>query len=196
MTVIGDAPDGKNINLDCGSLHLDRLARAVQDSAADLGIAFDGDADRALAVDRTGRAANGDHILYITARWLQRQGRLRGDAVVATIMSNLWLEQRLADAGIRLHRTSVGDKYVLERMIAENAALGGEQSGHIIFRDRATTGDGVLTGLLLLKTLLGRQEPLETILDRITPCPQLLLNVRVREKPDLRTHETIGPVVD
>jgi len=195
VTVIGDAPDGKNINLGCGSLHLHRLARAVQDSAADLGIAFDGDADRALAVDRQGRPADGDHILYIVARWLQRQGRLRGDAVVATIMSNLWLEQRLADTGIRLHRTSVGDKYVLERMLDDDLVLGGEQSGHVIYSDHATTGDGILTGLLLLAALQDAQRPLGAFLDEITPFPQVQINVRVRTKPDLRRHPTVGPAV-
>ncbi len=193
VTVIGDAPDGKNINLDCGSLHLHRLARAVQDSASDLGIAFDGDADRALAVDRTGRTADGDHILYITARWLQHQGRLRGDAVVATIMSNLWLEKRLAGAGIRLHRTSVGDKYVMERMLDDDLVLGGEQSGHLIFRDHANTGDGILTGLLL--AALQKQRPLGEFLDKITPFPQVQINVGVRMKPDLRQHPEVGPAV-
>ena len=195
VTVIGDAPDGKNINLDCGSLHLDRLARAVQDSASDLGIAFDGDADRALAVDRTGRTADGDHILYITARWLQQQDRLRGDAVVATIMSNLWLEKRLADTGIRLHRTSVGDKFVLERMLDDDLVLGGEQSGHVIFRDHATTGDGILTGLLLLAALQQEQRRLGEFLDEITPFPQVQINVGVRTKPDLRKHPEVGPAV-
>ena len=195
VTVIGDAPDGKNINRDCGSTHLDRLARAVRDSASDLGIAFDGDADRALAVDRTGRTADGDHILYITARWLQRQGRLRGDAVVATIMSNLWLEKRLADLGIRLHRTTVGDKYVLERMLDDDLVLGGEQSGHVIFRDHATTGDGILTGLLLLAALKDEERPLGEFLDEITPFPQVQINVGVRTRPDLRRHPEVGPAV-
>ncbi len=195
LILIGDAPDGRNINLGCGSLHLDRLARAVQDSASDLGIAFDGDADRALAVDRTGRTADGDHILYITARWLQRQGRLRGDAVVATIMSNLWLEKRLAETGIQLHRAAVGDKYVWERMLDDDLILGGEQSGHVIFRDHATTGDGILTGLLLLAALQEEGRSLGEFLDEIVPFPQVQINVGVRTKPDLRQHSEVGPAV-
>jgi phosphoglucosamine mutase len=188
-------PDGRNINRDCGSLHVAALAREVLDGGHDVGLAFDGDADRVLAVDRHGRVADGDHILYIAARGLQRAGRLRGDAVVATIMSNLWLEQRLQRCGIALHRAPVGDKYVLERMLAEDAALGGEQSGHVIFRDHATTGDGILTGLLLLDALAGEPQPLDVLLDSIVPCPQIQLNVRVRAKPDLRAHPHIGPAV-
>jgi phosphoglucosamine mutase len=195
VTAIGCAPDGKNINLHCGSLHLESLAERVTAEGADMGLAFDGDADRCLAVDRRGRVVDGDHILFLVGRRLKREGRLRSDAVVATIMSNFWLEKRLADLGIRLHRAPVGDKYVLEAMIEGDIALGGEQSGHVIYRDRSTTGDGILTGLLLLDTLCSEQEPLETILDGIVPFPQKLINVRVKEKPDLRAHPQIGPVV-
>jgi len=196
VVAIGDRPDGRNINLDCGSLHLDALGREVTTRGFDLGIAFDGDADRALAVDRRGRIVDGDHILYLTGRRLKRAGRLRGNAVVATIMSNLWLEKRLAEVDVTLFRAPVGDKYVLERMIGEDLVLGGEQSGHTIFRDHATTGDGILTGLLLLDTLVEEDEPLERILDGIVPFPQVQLNVAVDDKPDLRTHPSIGPVID
>jgi phosphoglucosamine mutase len=192
---IGDAPDGKNINLDCGSLHLDGLGRVVAESGCDLGIAFDGDADRCLAVDRKGRPVDGDHILYIVGHRLHRLGRLRGDAVVATIMSNLWLERRLREHGIALHRAPVGDKYVLAQMLEGDFVLGGEQSGHIISREHATTGDGILTALLLLEALRDGEQPLEAIVDSIEPCPQVLLNVRVREKPDLRAHPVVGPAV-
>jgi phosphoglucosamine mutase len=195
VQTLGDAPDGRNINLDCGSQHLERLARAVVESGADLGVAFDGDADRCQVVDRRGRRADGDHVLYISGRRLQRLGLLRGNAIVATIMSNLWLERALAALGIALHRTAVGDKYVLERMLAEDLVLGGEQSGHVIFREHATTGDGILTALLFLETLVAEGEPLEQILDAIEPCPQVLLNVRVRQKTDLLAHEVIGPAV-
>lgn len=191
----GDAPNGRNINLDCGSLHTDALAESVRDGGFDLGLAFDGDADRCLAVDRRGRLVDGDHVLFITGRWLKRSGRLPGNALVATIMSNFWLEERLAAEAIGLRRAPVGDKYVLERMIGEGLALGGEQSGHIIFRDHATTGDGILTGLLLVEALLSGPETLDQILDDIVPCPQVLINVRVREKPELRSHATIGPQV-
>jgi phosphoglucosamine mutase len=192
---IGDAPDGRNINLDCGSLHLAGLGRAVRDRGCDAGLAFDGDADRCLAVDHRGRVADGDHILFLAARALDRAGRLRGRSLVATIMSNLWLEQRLGREGIVLHRAQVGDKYVLERMLAEDAVLGGEQSGHIIFRDHATTGDGILTGLVLLDTLRAEGTTLAAFVDGIEPCPQVQINVRVREKPDLRRHPAVGPVV-
>jgi phosphoglucosamine mutase len=188
-------PDGRNINLDCGSLHLGRLASRVREGRFDLGLAFDGDADRALAVDRRGRTVDGDTILYLAARRLRRRGELQGDAVVATIMSNLWLEHRLREEGMRLVRAPVGDKYVLERMLAEGATLGGEQSGHVIFRHLAPTGDGILTGLILLVALREEARRLEEILDGIVPCPQVLLNVPVREKPDLRRHPGIGPVV-
>ena len=195
VTIQGDAPNGRNINLGCGSLHLDGLAQRVRDEGFDVGLAFDGDADRCLAVDRRGRIVDGDHILFLCGRRMKRLGVLAGDAIVATIMSNFWLEKRLSDEGITLHRAPVGDKYVLERMVAENAALGGEQSGHVIFRDRGTTGDGILTGLLLLDAVLDDASPLETTLDGIVPFPQLLINVKVNAKPDLRAHPAIGPVV-
>jgi phosphoglucosamine mutase len=196
VRTLGDRPDGRNINLGCGSLHLEKLSETVRTEGLDLGIAFDGDADRALAVDRRGRVVDGDHILYLAARRLRREGLLRGELVVATVMTNLWLERRLADEGIRLLRAPVGDKYVLERMLEEEANLGGEQSGHVIFRHLTTTGDGILTGLLLLDSLLGEERPLERILDGIEPVPQVLRNVEVREKPDLRRHPVIGPVVE
>lgn len=195
VETIGTAPNGRNINLDCGSLHLDRLARAVVEAGADAGLAFDGDADRCLAVDRKGRVVDGDCILYITGRRLKLDGRLRHDALVATIMSNFWLEERLAADGIQLHRAPVGDKYVLEKMADENLVLGGEQSGHVIFRDYASTGDGILTGLKLLEAQVAGPS-IEETLDQIAPYPQVLLNVKVREKPDLRNHSRIGPVVD
>jgi len=192
---IGVEPDGRNINLDCGSLHLDRLAAFVRKEGCDLGLALDGDADRCLAVDRQGRVVDGDAILYITGRHLKRRGHLPGDGLVATIMSNFWLEERLAAEGVTLHRASVGDKYVLEMMHAEKLTLGGEQSGHVIFREHATTGDGILTGMQLIDAILAGDEPLDSIVDSIEPYPQLLINVRVQEKPDLRVHPVIGPAV-
>jgi phosphoglucosamine mutase len=195
VVTIGDAPDGRNINLDCGSLHLDGLARRVKADGFDIGLAFDGDADRCLAVDRRGRVVDGDYILYLVGRRMKRAGQLAGDTVVATIMSNFWLEERFEREGIRLLRAPVGDKYVLERMEAEGLVLGGEQSGHVIFREYATTGDGILTAMMLLDALIDDEQPLETILDGIVPCPQLLVNVRVSEKPDLRQHPVVGPLV-
>lgn len=194
VEALGDAPDGRNINLDCGSLHLERLAARVRATGAELGLAFDGDADRCLAVDRRGRVVDGDVILYVTGCRLKRDGRLRGDALVATIMSNFWLEERLASEGIDLRRAPVGDKYVLERMVQDDLVLGGEQSGHVIFRELATTGDGILTGLLLLDTLIDGPS-LDEVLDGIAPYPQQLINVRVRTKPDFSDHPRIGPAV-
>jgi len=195
VLAIGVEPDGRNINLDCGSLHLDNLAAFVKGHGCDVGLAFDGDADRCLAVDRHGRVIDGDVILFITGRRLKRNGRLPGDGLVATIMSNLWLEERLGAEGVQLHRAQVGDKYVLETMHDEKLALGGEQSGHVIFGEHATTGDGILTGLQLLDAVLAGDETLDQIVDGITPYPQVLINVRVAEKPDLRSHAIIGPVV-
>ncbi|MDH3626981.1 MAG: phosphoglucosamine mutase [Acidobacteriota bacterium] len=192
---LGTEPDGKNINLDCGSLHLDTLGETVKSRGADLGLAFDGDADRCLAVDARGRTIDGDMILYLIARSLKRRDQLPGNAVVATIMSNYWLEDTLGKEGMTLERTAVGDKYVLERMLENQVALGGEQSGHVIAREHATTGDGILTAVMLVDTLLDEPETTVEILDRIQPYPQLLKNVRVREKPDLRMHPVIGPVV-
>ena len=133
--------------------------------------------------------------MYLAGRRLHRTGQLRGNAVVATIMSNLWLEKRFKEEGIALHRAPVGDKYVLERMLAEDIVLGGEQSGHVIFREHATTGDGILTGLLLIDTLLEEGERPETILDGIKPYPQIQLNVAVSSKPDLRRHPAVGPAI-
>jgi len=195
VLTIGVEPDGRNINLDCGSLHLDKLAEFVRTHGCDVGLAFDGDADRCLAVDRRGRVIDGDGILFITGRRLKRDGRLPGDGLVATIMSNFWLEERLGAEGVQLHRAQVGDKYVLQTMNDEKLALGGEQSGHVIFGDHATTGDGILTGLQLIDAVLAGDETLDQIVDGITPYPQILINVRVAEKPDLRAHEIIGPAV-
>ncbi len=189
---LGVAPDGRNINLGCGSLETGALARLVRERGLDLGIAFDGDADRALAVDRKGRLCDGDHILFVSALRMRREGRLRGDQVVGTVMSNFWLERRLGEHGIRLHRAPVGDKYVLERMLSEDAVLGGEPSGHVIFRERSVAGDGLLTGLLLLDALARDGKRLEELLDSIVPFPQTLLNVRVASRPDLRSHPVIG----
>lgn len=189
---LGVEPDGRNINLGCGSLETGALSRLVRERGLDLGIAFDGDADRALAVDRIGRLCDGDHILFVSALRMRREGRLRGEQVVGTIMSNFWLEKRLGEHGIRLHRAPVGDKYVLERMLSEDAVLGGEPSGHVIFRERSVAGDGLLTGLLLLDTLLREGRRLEELLDSIVRFPQALLNVRVGCRPDLRSHPVIG----
>ncbi|HEY3177194.1 MAG TPA: phosphoglucosamine mutase [Candidatus Polarisedimenticolia bacterium] len=185
-------PDGRNINSGCGSLHPDGLAARVKGSGADLGVAFDGDADRCLFVSADGRLADGDLLIYQAASWLRKQGRLPGDLVVATVMSNLWLERSLAEIGIQLVRTRVGDKYVLEEMVRAGAVLGGEQSGHIIFTDRATTGDGILTALRLVEILRATDETVAGWLSRVTAFPQILLNVKVSSRPDMEAHPEIG----
>ena len=189
---IFSTPDGRNINSGCGSLHPERLAETVVKRGADLGVAFDGDADRALLVSADGRVADGDVLLFQAAAHLKRQGRLSGDRVVATVMSNLWLERSLGEMGIGLTRTQVGDKYVLEEMLSSGTVLGGEQSGHIIFTDRATTGDGVLTALRLVEIMMTNGETVADWLSRVKAFPQVLLNVPVTSRPDLDTHPVIG----
>jgi len=180
------SPDGRNINLNCGSLHLDVLRSAVLEESADVGVAFDGDADRALFVSRSGKIVDGDAVLLVTARYLKNQGRLAcGEGpptVVATVMSNLGLERALASHGIRLIRTPVGDKYVLEEMIRIGAALGGEQSGHVIFHQYATTGDGMLTALRVFEAMRASGTGLDELTSELQVYPQRLVNVRVRER--------------
>jgi phosphoglucosamine mutase len=178
-------PNGRNINLGCGALHLERLRETVVAGGLDFGVAFDGDADRAIFVARGGKIVDGDAVLLAAARALKSAGRLRGDTVVATVMSNLGLEKALERAGIRMVRTPVGDKYVLEEMERLGAALGGEQSGHVIFRDYATTGDGILTALRLLEIARCAGAGLDELTADLKVFPQKLVNVRVREKKAL-----------
>jgi phosphoglucosamine mutase len=182
---MGVSPDGKNINLNCGSLHLENLKRRVVDSRADLGIAFDGDADRALFVAGSGRIVDGDAVLYLAGVALKRLERLQGDLVIATVMSNLGLEKALEGRGIRMIRTPVGDKYVLEEMLKRGAMLGGEQSGHVIFSEYATTGDGILTALRMLEILRDAGRSLDELAEEVQTFPQKLVNVRVRYKRPL-----------
>jgi phosphoglucosamine mutase len=180
VVVINDAPDGTNINDDCGSTHPDGLRRAVLGAGAAAGLAFDGDADRVIAVAGDGSVVDGDRIIAICAADLHRRGRLRGDRVALTIMSNLGLRHALAAAGIGVAETPVGDRYVLEAMEREDLALGGEQSGHVIFRDLATTGDGILTGLVLLDVVARSGRSLaELSTGAMTRLPQVLRNVAV-----------------
>jgi len=192
---IHDRPDGRNINEGCGALHTETLAAEVRARRADLGLAFDGDADRCLVVDATGRLLDGDYILYLAARDRKAAGTLRGNAVVGTVMSNLWLERALGSEGIRLLRAPVGDKYVLEEMQRGGHVLGGEPSGHIIFLEKATTGDGLLTGLLVLELLARTGLDLASWAATIQPCPQVIVNVPVRERPALDSHPRIGPAI-
>jgi phosphoglucosamine mutase len=182
---IGASPNGRNINLDCGSLHLDSLRETVLREHAGLGVAFDGDADRALFVSGSGRIVDGDTVLLIAARHLKSQGKLPGDVVVATVMSNLGLEVALTSHGIKLIRMPVGDKYVLEEMLRIGATLGGEQSGHVIFHEWATTGDGMLTALRVFEVMTTTGETLDDLAAELKVYPQKLVNVRVRERKPL-----------
>jgi len=179
------APDGRNINLQCGALHLERLQAAVVEHGAAYGAAFDGDADRAIFVSGNGNIVNGDGVLLAAGRALKAAGRLPGDTVVTTVMANLGLERALTADGIRMVRTPVGDKYVLEEMVRLGAALGGEQSGHIIFRDYSTTGDGMLTALRLFEIAQTAGMGLDELIADLEVYPQLLVNVRVRDKKGL-----------
>ncbi len=185
VEAIHATPNGRNINLHCGALHLEDLQARVQASGADAGVAFDGDADRAMLIAQSGRVIDGDAVLLIAGRMLHSTGQLRGATVVSTVMSNLGLEKALERAGIAMLRTSVGDKYVLEEMIRRDAVLGGEQSGHIIFREYATTGDGMLTALKVLETAMLECRSLDALAEDLTIYPQLLVNIRVKDKKPL-----------
>jgi phosphoglucosamine mutase len=188
-------PNGQNINLDCGSLHPEGLAEAVRTFGADLGVAFDGDADRAIFVTAEGRIADGDHVLYALAPFLQSQGRLKGRAVVGTLMTNLALELALAEQNIGLKRTAVGDKYVLEEMLRSGISLGGEASGHIIFSDLSLAGDGMITLLEVLLLLAATGKSLGELLRAYQPFPQLIRNVRVREKTPLEEIPAVAKAI-
>jgi phosphoglucosamine mutase len=183
--VIGDRPDGRNINLDSGSTHPGRLVHTVLSQGCQLGVAFDGDGDRAIFVDHTGMVVDGDAVLLMCGRQLQREGRLKGNAIAATVMSNIGLEIALRELGIELVRCAVGDKYVMEEMLKRGLSLGGEQSGHIIFSDYLFTGDGLCTALNVLHTIALTSRTLADLASDLTTYPQVLLNVRVREKADL-----------
>lgn len=188
---LGISPDGRNINLNCGSLHLDGLRERVLASGAGLGIAFDGDADRALFVSHTGRIVDGDAVLFLAGCAFKKRGTLTGDTVVATVMSNLGLEKALDHCGIRMLRTPVGDKYVLEEMLRRGASLGGEQSGHVIFSEYATTGDGLLTALQILTIVRDSGQTLDALAQEMKTFPQKLVNVRVKHKRPLGELETV-----
>jgi len=183
--VIANEPDGRNINRDSGSTHPERLARTVVERGGHMGVAFDGDGDRAIFVDGSGRIVNGDAVLLFCARQLQREGRLKGNAIVATVMSNLGLELALRASGIALVRCPVGDKYVMEEMLRRDLSLGGEQSGHIIFSDYLFTGDGLCTALNVLRTIALTGRTLADLASDLVSYPQVLMNVRVREKVEL-----------
>jgi phosphoglucosamine mutase len=185
VATIGTDPDGKNINAGCGSLHLEKLQQRVPAEKAALGVAFDGDADRALFVSASGKIVNGDGILLVAARFLKSAGKLPGNRVVATSMSNLGLERALAADGITMTRTNVGDRYVLEEMLRSGSALGGEQSGHIIFLDDSPAGDGLLTAVKVA-SLVAMRGSLDALVDGLKDYPQTIVNVKVKSKPPLK----------
>lgn len=180
--VINNEPNGTNINTDCGSTHIEKLQAFVKEKGLDVGFAFDGDADRCLAVDDKGEIVDGDKILYVCGRYLKDKGELNNNTIVTTIMSNLGLYKALDKKGINYEKTAVGDKYVFENMMEHGHSIGGEQSGHIIFSKYATTGDGVLTSLMIMETILGRKVKLSELFHSLTIYPQLLVNVKVSSK--------------
>jgi phosphoglucosamine mutase len=196
VEALNAAPDGTNINAGCGSLHPEGLAARVRETGASIGVAYDGDADRALWVDGDGRLLSGDHTLFVQALHMKEAGRLRTDEVVATTMSNMGLERALEENGIGLVRTKVGDKYVHEEMVARGANLGGEQSGHTIFLDDLPTGDGLLTSLRMLEVLADRGGTMAGLVAGMTEFPQTLVNVRVRKKPDFAGYPEIMAAVE
>ena len=195
-TVVAASPDGRNINNGCGSTHPEALAAMVRSGGHRMGVAFDGDGDRAIFVDAGGRILDGDHVLLMCARQMKAEGRLRGNTVVATVMSNIGLELALKRLDIGLVRTAVGDKYVMEEMQRRDLSIGGEQSGHIIFSDFLFTGDGLITALNVLRTMAVSGRELADLADDLQTYPQVLLNVRVREKVDLKAIPEVAAVIE
>jgi phosphoglucosamine mutase len=192
---INNEPNGININAGCGSTHTAPLQQAVPDLKADLGLAFDGDADRLIAVDEQGNVVDGDQIMVVCGLSRKQKGTLPGNRVVVSVMSNLGLREAFQGAGIETPETRVGDRYILEEMRRSRAVLGGEQSGHIIFLDRTTTGDGLLTALELLKVVRGSGQPLSKLAGQMNRFPQVLVNVRVQNKHALNGNQVIAEAV-
>ncbi|MGD9903788.1 MAG: phosphoglucosamine mutase [Vicinamibacterales bacterium] len=192
---IGVDPDGRNINRNCGSTALGLLQGRVREVGAALGVAFDGDGDRALFVDHEGRRVDGDAVMLVCADQLRREGRLAGDALVATVMSNIGLDLALKARGVSLVRCPVGDKHVMEEMLRRGLSLGGEQSGHVIFADHLYTGDGIATALHVLRTMAATGESLASLASSLVTYPQVLLNVRVRERVGIETIPAIADAI-
>ncbi len=193
--VINNEPDGTNINQNCGSTHIEILQKFVREKHLDVGFAYDGDADRCIAVDETGKVIDGDLILYVCGKYLKEQGRLDNNTIVTTIMSNLGLYKACDREGIHYEKTAVGDKYVCENMMTYGHSLGGEQSGHIIFSKHATTGDGILTSLMVMEVILEKKLPLSVLASEVVIYPQLLKNVRVANKQEARENINVQSVV-
>ena len=194
--VINSEPDGTNINRNCGSTHIEVLQEYVKEKQLDVGFAYDGDADRCLAVDENGNLIDGDLILYVCGKYLKEQGRLNGDTIVTTVMSNLGLYKACDKVGLKYEKTAVGDKYVYENMLQNNYSLGGEQSGHIIFNKYATTGDGILTSLMLMEVMLEKKQSLAQLTEEVKIFPQLLKNVRVADKKTARENPAVVAAVE
>ena len=193
--VINDAPDGYNINTDCGSTHIEHLQKFVVDNGLDVGFAYDGDADRCLAVDEKGNVVTGDHIIYMYGVYMKERGKLLNNKVVATIMSNFGLFKALDKVGIEYDKTDVGDKYVYENMVKTGNRIGGEESGHIIFSKYATTGDGILTSLKLMEVMLAKNKPMSELAAPMVMYPQVLKNVKVKSKPDAKNDPDVQKAV-
>lgn len=189
--VINNEPDGMNINTDCGSTHIEKLQAFVKEKGLDIGFAYDGDADRCIAVDGNGNVVDGDLILYVCGRFMKEQGKLEGNTVVTTVMSNIGLYKAFDKIGIRYEKTAVGDKYVHENMNQNGYSLGGEQSGHIIFSQYAETGDGILTSLMVMEAVIETKTPLAELASKVQIFPQLLVNVRVKDKKTALENEAV-----
>ena len=195
-TFLGIAPDGENINKGVGSTHLENLEKAVVEGGFDCGIAFDGDADRCLAVDENGSVVNGDKILYVCGKFLKSQGKLNGNTVVTTVMSNMGLYKAFEAEGINYEQTAVGDKYVAENMLENNYSIGGEQSGHVIFSRYAATGDGILTSLMIMEACVEQKATLCDLAKEMKVYPQILRNVRVADKKTARENPKVVEAVE
>lgn len=194
--VISNEPNGLNINTGCGSTHIEQLQKFVKEVGADVGFAYDGDADRCIAVDENGQVVDGDSILYICGKYMKEQGTLKNNKVVTTIMSNFGLYKALEQEGIDYDKTAVGDKYVYENMVTYGNSLGGEQSGHIIFSKHATTGDGILTSLKVMEVMLEKKESLAKLTSGLEIYPQVLKNVRVHDKGAAQEDEAVKAEVE
>ncbi len=193
--VLNNAPNGMNINSNCGSTHIEVMQNFVNDNGLDVGFAYDGDADRCLAVDDKGNVVTGDHIMYVCGKYLKEMGQLDDDMVVTTVMSNLGLYKALDAAGMKYQQTAVGDKYVAENMLTNGYAIGGEQSGHIIFSKYATTGDGILTSLMIMQTMIEKKQPLSVLASEMKVYPQILKNVRVADKAAAQANPKVQAAV-
>ena len=194
--VINNEPNGVNINTNCGSTHIEVLQEYVKEKHLDIGFAYDGDADRCIAVDENGNVVDGDRIMYVCGKYLMEQGKLKDNTVVTTIMSNLGLYKACDKIGMKYEQTAVGDKYVYENMLKNGYVLGGEQSGHIIFSKHARTGDGILTSLMVMEAIIEKKQTLGTLADEVKIFPQLLKNVRVKDKKTALDNAAVQAAVE